>query len=146
MQNTTDVTTSLRRALRLAGGELSRGLTVRVMPGVGAVRRGLTFATGLAECLCFGALFGWSSLVFVLKAEGYFGSWCDVTPGANNATLVQGQFDNHTSASSGPQCRAQDEWFSLVFAVASNLSNVLMLPSGFLLDRFGTAVARHVAT
>ncbi|XP_056277136.1 equilibrative nucleobase transporter 1-like [Pseudoliparis swirei] len=116
------------------------------MPGAGAVRRGLTFATGLAECLCFGALFGWSSLVFVLKAEGYFGSWCDVAPRANNATLVQGQFDNHTSAYSGPQCRAQHEWLSLVFAVASNLSNVLMLPSGFLLDRFGTAVARHVAT
>uniref|UniRef100_A0A8C3AQV6 Solute carrier family 43 member 3 n=1 Tax=Cyclopterus lumpus TaxID=8103 RepID=A0A8C3AQV6_CYCLU len=100
------------------------------MAGVGTLRRWLTLATGLVECLCF-ALYGWPALVFVLKTEGYFGSpGCVDTPGAN-ATQVQGH---------------AQEWFSLVFAVASNLSNVLLLPTGFLLDRFGTAVARLMAT
>uniref|UniRef100_A0A673AIS9 Uncharacterized protein n=1 Tax=Sphaeramia orbicularis TaxID=375764 RepID=A0A673AIS9_9TELE len=41
------------------------------------VRRWLTFVTGLVECLCFaGIVFGWASLVFVLKMEGYFSSLC----------------------------------------------------------------------
>lgn len=56
------------------------------------VRRFLTLATGLLECLCFcGVLFGWSSLVFILKAEDFFGSQCvNTTKGA--AAEAQGQF------------------------------------------------------
>lgn len=57
------------------------------------VQHCLTFATGLVECLCFaGAVFGWASLVFVLKTEGYFSSLCVNTTGVN-ATQVLGQFD-----------------------------------------------------
>lgn len=57
------------------------------------VRRGLTFATGLVECLCFaGAVFGWASLVFVLKTDGYFGSGC-VNVTNSNATQALGQFE-----------------------------------------------------
>ena len=64
------------------------------------VRRYLTFATGLVECLCFaGAVFGWASLVFVLKTEGYFSSLCVNTTGVN-ATQVLGQFDILTSTTS----------------------------------------------
>ncbi|KAL7886118.1 hypothetical protein AOLI_G00064130 [Acnodon oligacanthus] len=37
----------------------------------------LTLVTGLVECLCFaGAVFGWASLVFVLKSDGYFTYLC----------------------------------------------------------------------
>ena len=61
------------------------------------VRHCLTFATGLFECLCFaGSLFGWASLVFVLKTEGYFSSLCVITTEVN-ATQVSGQFDIPTS-------------------------------------------------
>lgn len=56
------------------------------------VRHGLTLATGLLECLCFcGVVFGWASLVFILKVEGFFGSLCVNTTG-ENATQVEGQF------------------------------------------------------
>lgn len=49
-----------------------------------SVQRGLTFITGLVECLCFaGAVFGWASLVFVLKEEGYFISMCVNTTTVN---------------------------------------------------------------
>lgn len=64
------------------------------------MRHCLTFATGLVECLCFaGAVFGWASLVFVLKTEGYFSSLCVNTTGVN-ATQVLGQFDILTPTTS----------------------------------------------
>jgi len=56
-------------------------------------RRCLTFATGLLECLCFaGAVFGWASLVFVLKEDGYFRSFC-VNATEVNGTQTLGKFD-----------------------------------------------------
>ena len=73
------------------------------MSGLGKglrVKRCLTFATGLVECLCFaGAVFGWASLVFVLKTEGYFSSLCVNTTGVN-ATQVLGQFLTFTHLNS----------------------------------------------
>ncbi|XP_054453605.1 equilibrative nucleobase transporter 1-like [Anoplopoma fimbria] len=102
------------------------------MPGLGnslSVRRLLTFATGLVECLCFaGAVFGWASLVFILKTDGYFSSQC-VNTTYFNATQVL-------------DCSGQDEQFSLVFTIASFMNNFLTLPNGFLFDMFGTTVAR----
>lgn len=56
------------------------------------VRYCLTLATGVVECLCFcGVIFGWASLVFTLKTEGFFGSLCVNTTGVNT-TQEQGQF------------------------------------------------------
>ncbi|XP_010733813.3 solute carrier family 43 member 3b [Larimichthys crocea] len=93
------------------------------------VRRYFTFATGLVECLCFaGAVFGWASLVFVLKTEGYFSSLCVNTTESNGTHFVD--------------CSGQYEQFSLVFTIASFMNNFLTLPNGFLFDRFGTTVAR----
>lgn len=67
------------------------------------VRYSLTFASGLVECLCFaGAVFGWASLVFVLKTEGFFSSLCVNTTGVN-ATQPLGQCHILTSTASG--CR-----------------------------------------
>ncbi|XDV36663.1 hypothetical protein PO909_006403 [Leuciscus waleckii] len=92
------------------------------------VRSWLTLGSGLLECLGFaGAVFGWATLVFVLKSEGYFSSLCV------NATI------NGTTAE---DCRGQDEQFSLVFTIASFMNNFLTLPNGFLFDHFGTTVAR----
>uniref|UniRef100_A0A673AGX2 Solute carrier family 43 member 3a n=1 Tax=Sphaeramia orbicularis TaxID=375764 RepID=A0A673AGX2_9TELE len=83
------------------------------------VRCWLTFVTGLVECLCFaGIVFGWASLVFVLKMEGYFSSFCQ------NITEV-----NITE-------------FSLIFTIASVLLNLLTFSSGLVFDWFGTTVAR----
>lgn len=102
------------------------------MPGLETslvARRCLTFATGLVECLCFaGAVFGWASLVFVLKEEGYFSSLCVNATGVNSTQVLD--------------CSRQDEQFSLVFTIASFMNNFLTLPNGFLFDRFGTTVAR----
>ncbi|XP_008325202.1 solute carrier family 43 member 3b [Cynoglossus semilaevis] len=93
------------------------------------VRRYLTFATGLVECLCFaGVLFGWASLVFVLKEDNYFSSLCF------NVTSTNGTVEL--------DCSIQDEQFSLVFTIASFMNNFMSLPIGFLFDFCGTTVAR----
>ncbi|ROI47842.1 Solute carrier family 43 member 3 [Anabarilius grahami] len=96
------------------------------------VRYKLTLATGLLECLCFaGVVFGWASLVFVLKTDGYFSDLCiNVTD---------------ASAELGSDCSLQDENFSLVFTVASFMNNFLTLPNGFVYDHFGTMATRFLA-
>uniref|UniRef100_H3D477 Solute carrier family 43 member 3a n=1 Tax=Tetraodon nigroviridis TaxID=99883 RepID=H3D477_TETNG len=94
----------------------------------------LTLLSGMLECLCFaGAVFGFASLVFVLKAEGYFSQLCSGPAGSN-------------SSRNGTDCREQDEQFSLVFTIASFLNNFLCLLNGYLFDRFGTMATRLLAT
>ncbi|XP_017287925.1 solute carrier family 43 member 3a isoform X2 [Kryptolebias marmoratus] len=92
---------------------------------VGTKRRyWLTLVSGMLECLCFaGVVFGYASLVFVLKDEGYFSELCH-------------------SNTTNTECSSQDEQFSLVFTIASFLNNFLNLIVGFLFDRFGTLVTR----
>ncbi|XP_013873956.1 solute carrier family 43 member 3a [Austrofundulus limnaeus] len=88
------------------------------------LRYWLTLVSGMLECLCFaGVVFGYASLVFVLKDDGYFSELC-----VSNITETD--------------CRGQDEQFSLVFTIASFLNNFLSLVNGFLFDRFGTLVTR----
>uniref|UniRef100_A0A8C7RBF4 Solute carrier family 43 member 3b n=1 Tax=Oncorhynchus mykiss TaxID=8022 RepID=A0A8C7RBF4_ONCMY len=97
--------------------------------GGAGLRRWLTLVTGLLECLCFaGAVFGWASLVFVLKTEGYFSYLCVNIPGVNGMQFLD--------------CSGQDEQFSLIFTIASFMTNFLLLPNGFLFDRFGIMAVR----
>nr|XP_056706809.1 equilibrative nucleobase transporter 1 [Euleptes europaea] len=100
----------------------------------GKAKRLATLFSGLAECMCFaGVIFGWASLVFVLKDLHYFKDLC--VPIANqtaNSTLNEG-------------CRAQDEQFSLVFTIGSFMNNFMTFPTGYIFDRFGTTIARLIA-
>ncbi|XP_076150019.1 solute carrier family 43 member 3a [Alosa pseudoharengus] len=96
------------------------------------LRYRLTFVSGLLECLCFaGVVFGWASLAFVLKADGYFSDLC-VNTTESNSTLLN------------TDCSGQDEQFSLVFTIASFLNNFLTLPNGFIFDHFGTLATRFM--
>lgn len=71
---------------------------MRELVGAMRARYSLTFASGLVECLCFaGAVFGWASLVFVLKTEGFFSSLC-VNATEANATQPLGEYQVRTSA------------------------------------------------
>ncbi|XP_061756090.1 equilibrative nucleobase transporter 1-like isoform X1 [Nerophis ophidion] len=101
-------------------------------PKCPGVRRGLSVFTGMVECLCFaGILFGWASLVFILKTQGFFGSFCVNATGINSSQVLD--------------CRGQDEQFSLVFTIASFMNYFVTLLNGFIFDRFGTTVARVYA-
>lgn len=49
-------------------------------------RHWLTLLSGVLECLCFaGVIFGFASLMFVLKVEGYFSQLCSSVPGGNSS-------------------------------------------------------------
>ncbi|XP_029932710.1 solute carrier family 43 member 3-like isoform X2 [Myripristis murdjan] len=97
------------------------------------LRYRLTLASGMLECLCFaGVVFGYASLVFVLKEDGYFSQLCINITGTND-TL------------SRTDCSGQDEQFSLVFTIASFLNNFLCLLNGYLFDRCGTMATRLLA-
>uniref|UniRef100_H2L9T5 Solute carrier family 43 member 3a n=1 Tax=Oryzias latipes TaxID=8090 RepID=H2L9T5_ORYLA len=88
----------------------------------------LTLVSGMLECLCFaGVVFGFASLVFVLKEDGFFSELCISNLEINS------------------NCTSQDEQFSLVFTIASFLNNFLSLVNGFLFDRFGTFMTRLLA-
>ncbi|NXV38171.1 S43A3 protein, partial [Rissa tridactyla] len=102
--------------------------------GAGLAKRLGTLLSGLLECGAFcGIIFGWASLVFVLKDLGYFEELCE--PAATSGP-------NHTML---PDCSRQDEQFSLVFTIGSFMNNFMTFPMGFIFDRFGTAVARLIA-
>ncbi|XP_045572341.1 solute carrier family 43 member 3 isoform X1 [Salmo salar] len=131
--------------------------------GVG-LRYRLTLATGLVECLCFaGVVFGWASLVFVLKTDGYFTDLCvNLTTGPNSTVETVDRMNSSPWSSSSlislpslhlslslalpslhlSDCSGQDEQFSLVFTVTSFMNNFLTLPNGFIFDRFGTMATR----
>ncbi|XP_062296410.1 equilibrative nucleobase transporter 1-like [Scomber scombrus] len=95
------------------------------------LRYRLTLASGVLECLCFaGVVFGYASLVFVLKDDGYFSQLCVSVPDIN-ITIAE-------------DCSSQDEQFSLVFTIASFLNNFLNIVNGYLFDRCGTMVTRLV--
>ncbi|XP_072721903.1 equilibrative nucleobase transporter 1 isoform X2 [Ciconia boyciana] len=102
--------------------------------GAGVAKRLATLLSGLLECGAFcGVIFGWASLVFVLKDLGYFKDLCQptATPSPNRTLL--------------PDCSRQDEQFSLVFTIGSFMNNFMTFPMGFIFDRFGTTVARLIA-
>uniref|UniRef100_A0A8C8DKM3 Solute carrier family 43 member 3a n=1 Tax=Oryzias sinensis TaxID=183150 RepID=A0A8C8DKM3_9TELE len=95
----------------------------------------LTLVSGMLECLCFaGVVFGFASLVFVLKEDGFFSELCISNLEINS--IFHKQFT---------LLDVQDEQFSLVFTIASFLNNLLSLVNGFLFDRFGTFMTRLLA-
>lgn len=56
------------------------------------LRYWLTLASGMLECLCFaGVVFGYASLVFVLKEDGYFSDQCVSDPGGNDTATRAGE-------------------------------------------------------
>ncbi|XP_061076000.1 equilibrative nucleobase transporter 1-like [Conger conger] len=92
----------------------------------------LTLATGLVESLFFtGVVFGWPSLVFILKASGYFSDQCVNATGPNGTQYMD--------------CSKQNKLFSLVFTITVILQNFLSLLNGFFFDRFGTMASRLLA-
>uniref|UniRef100_A0A3Q2QNJ1 Solute carrier family 43 member 3a n=1 Tax=Fundulus heteroclitus TaxID=8078 RepID=A0A3Q2QNJ1_FUNHE len=103
------------------------------------LRYWLTLVSGMLECLCFaGMVFGYASLVFVLKKERYFSELCTSNT-SSNSTQTETVFLFLSD------CISQDEQFSLAFTIASFLNNFLSLINGYLFDRFGTMVTRLLA-
>ncbi|KAM4667115.1 equilibrative nucleobase transporter 1 isoform 2-T2 [Amazona ochrocephala] len=109
-----------------------RGAGAMAGGSAGLPKRLGTLLSGLLECGAFcGLIFGWASLVFVLKDLQYFKGWCQPALDPNGTEPLD--------------CRPQDEQFSLVFTIGSFMNNFMTFPMGFIFDRFGTTVARLIA-
>ncbi|XP_073328289.1 equilibrative nucleobase transporter 1-like [Pagrus major] len=95
--------------------------------------RWLMLLSGLVENLFFtGIVYGWASLVFALKADGYFAGYCvNITREEDNAVFID--------------CSGQDEHFSRVMSVASISNTIIRFPTGYIFDRCGTAATRLIA-
>ncbi|XP_035515313.1 solute carrier family 43 member 3-like [Morone saxatilis] len=93
----------------------------------------LTLLSGFVESLFFtGIVFGWASLVFVLKVDGYFAGFCsNTTREEDNAVYID--------------CRSQDEHFPRVMSVASIANTIIRLPIGYVFDLCGTTATRLIA-
>ncbi|XP_074484842.1 equilibrative nucleobase transporter 1-like isoform X3 [Sebastes fasciatus] len=93
----------------------------------------LTVLSGLVESLFFtGVFFGWASLVFVLKVDGYFAGYCaNATRDEDDAVHID--------------CSGQDEHLSRVMSVAFIANTLLRFPVGYFFDRYGTTAARLIA-
>ena len=90
----------------------------------------VTFALAAFEMIFFGGLiYGWASLVYVFKEDGYFGNLCQVneTVSTEDQDIV---------------CDAQDANFNLVFTFGTILSFLFFTPAGYAFDTFGSRFTR----
>ncbi|XP_072042707.1 equilibrative nucleobase transporter 1-like [Amphiura filiformis] len=92
-----------------------------------------TFFLGYFEMMFFGGLiFGWASLVYILKSEGYFNHLC-----FNNDTIT-----NSENITESTVCDGRDAYLNLVFTVGVFTNQGCMFFCGFLFDTFGTRYTR----
>ncbi|XP_066960955.1 equilibrative nucleobase transporter 1-like isoform X1 [Macrobrachium rosenbergii] len=112
------------------------------------IRRWLVFFSGFLEtALWSGTIFGWASLVHVLKIQGVFSHLCrdDSQEGWNGtfAISLPGDEDEFTVPSPITRgCRAQDEQFALIGTVAMVLYSTPGILIGYGLHHLGQAFSR----
>ena len=103
------------------------------------VRRYAAFGLGIGELLFYGGLlYGWATLVFVLKADGYYSNLC------KNETIddLADEDINATMDTPPPTCSRQDAFLNLVFSVSAFSLQGSLFVTGALFDYFGTKFIR----
>lgn len=99
----------------------------------------ISIATALLESLLMaGNFYGWPSLQYVLTKEGYFLNQCSKF-NLTNATTILNRPENGKKLLTCPEA---EESFNLVFQLSLVFLNVLGIVFGYLLDRYGTWIAR----
>ena len=103
------------------------------MGKTGRLSRFVTFILGVIELSFYGGLiYGWATLVFVLKEDGYYSGLC------NNETAIETTEDNDDLLT----CSEQDAVLNLVFTVASFSMQGSVLLTGLTFDNLGTRFLR----
>lgn len=104
----------------------------------------------LLECVGFGGLiYGWGSLVYILKDEGLYSDLC---PSSNISTTNSSSNVSSSSNASDENkkveipCLERDDRLSLVFTIGSSMFCVGCFLMGQVNYKFGTRISRIVAT
>ncbi|XP_068238801.1 equilibrative nucleobase transporter 1-like [Palaemon carinicauda] len=112
------------------------------------IRRWLVFFSGFLEtALWSGTIFGWASLVHILKTQGVFSHLCrdDFQEGWNETLAISLSSDEEAftiPSAIARGCRAQDERFALIGTVAMVLYSTPGILIGYGLHHLGQAFTR----
>ena len=105
------------------------------------LRHRIYLAVAVVEVVLFsGTMLGWSSLLFLLKNEGFFHELCEIDSGENSSLPVP----SFGSVSSGA-CVAQEERYSLVVTSSSGFGNGFSVVVGLAIDKLGAKKVRGMA-
>ncbi|XP_066269620.1 large neutral amino acids transporter small subunit 4-like [Branchiostoma lanceolatum] len=113
-------------------------------------RRKFLLGTAIAENLLFSfILFGWGSLVLMLKAQGLYSKLCtgpdgNVTVTAAPALFQQKEDKQQVLIDELSGCAAQDRRLNLAFTVGSFLLSGMTFPIGMAMDKFGCRSLRMI--
>ncbi|XP_027207320.2 equilibrative nucleobase transporter 1 isoform X1 [Penaeus vannamei] len=120
-------------------------------PSIGAMltwHRRLVFLVGIFETMVWsGTIFGWASLVHVLKTMGVYSHLCkeslhQVYSLSSNATREVDDTMLVLKDSTKLACSSQDQQFALIYTVACVLYSIPGILLGYCLHHFGLAVTR----